>query len=729
MKHLECLVIGNSPLTLKCIESLFYAGQNIVAVISDSSDVISWCLSNNINQYEAIPSNLLLNKYHCIFVDQPAIPLVKKTAFAVIENLSLNNSQIDRLDFSLPAKLATTWSLSFKNKSLTHTTEVLIDKELLLGQFSDIKDRLNFNTFEEVIIACSRDDYTFLYKPEKTIEAKSLQLNLAQCEVAELPPNDVKNYLLRAVCEVFIAKYLNLTNIVFYNLSDSFIPKLGLDAIALGSYQTRRLNRSLTLRKVLSDFISVRDKNYKNFYFPTEIALSTEEKQPENNGTNIVKIINNHWNFDATGRVTVFYTRNSFIWKPLLKALDQFISQVGKNLDQKISDIKILDFEEKSNIFKQLNPNYAPYSEKQHYLTLFNNSVKKFPKNIALETENVSLNYKQLNEKTDKIAQSIRVHLQNRTQERIAIVLPKGLDFYFAVFSVFKSQCIYIPIDTELPFERITYILKDSKCSLIITNEHIKSILSKSNTSIDIATIGTLDLSKDINIALHSCSQSLPPEGFSYMIYTSGSTGEPKGVLISSSSLACLARTQIENFSITNQSRVLQFSSTSFDASVLEFSIALAAGATLIIPKEKKLIGEALLSFIDAKRISFVHLPPTVLNSLKPRSFSTLKKVVGGGEACPSKLVSDWLPYITLYNSYGPTENTVCATLFKCKSNYPSTTIGHPLKHVKAYIVNDQLELLPQGIPGELILSGQGVCGGYFGKDTLTKGKFLLSRN
>ncbi|HEY5954559.1 MAG TPA: amino acid adenylation domain-containing protein, partial [Terrimicrobiaceae bacterium] len=217
------------------------------------------------------------------------------------------------------------------------------------------------------------------------------------------------------------------------------------------------------------------------------------------------------------------------------------------------------------------------------------------------------------------------------------------------------------------------------------------------------------------------------PNDPAYVIYTSGSTGHPKGVLIAHRGLINLVA-QNEAFGIRAQSRVLQFASLSFDASVWEIFTTLCSGATLVMGSREELLpGPALAQFLKTRRVNVALIPPSLLRLLPPiEEFPDLETLVSGGEVCTTELVQRWAPGRRFLNAYGPTEATVCVTLGECRACTDSPPdIGRPLKNMRAYILSDCLEPVPIGVPGELCIGGVGVAIGYLNRPELSAERFV----
>ncbi|MGB8955814.1 MAG: amino acid adenylation domain-containing protein [Tumebacillaceae bacterium] len=216
------------------------------------------------------------------------------------------------------------------------------------------------------------------------------------------------------------------------------------------------------------------------------------------------------------------------------------------------------------------------------------------------------------------------------------------------------------------------------------------------------------------------------PDSLAYVIYTSGSTGRPKGVLLEHRGLANLVQAQRDAFSIQTESRVLQFASLSFDASVSEIFTALCAGAMLCLASKSDLMpGSALVNTLHTNSITVVTLPPSVLALLQPEDVPSLQTVVTAGEACSLELAKRWSTGRRFLNAYGPTETTVCATMARLHPETERVTIGGPMINTKVYVLDKCFQHAPMAVAGEIYIAGAGLARGYLGRPDLTAERFI----
>ncbi|WP_369206698.1 amino acid adenylation domain-containing protein [Streptomyces sp. PU-14G] len=212
-----------------------------------------------------------------------------------------------------------------------------------------------------------------------------------------------------------------------------------------------------------------------------------------------------------------------------------------------------------------------------------------------------------------------------------------------------------------------------------------------------------------------------------YVIYTSGSTGRPKGVAVTHRGVAALVATQAGRLGVTADSRILQFASPSFDASVWEMCMALLSGATLVLADQSALApGAPLAGTVDTHRVTHVTLPPAVLPAMPEGSMETIECLVVAGDAVSPESVATWSAGRRMINAYGPTETTVCATMsgpLTGEGEVPP--IGRPIENTRVYVLDGALRPVPPGVAGELYVAGESLARGYLGRPALTAQRFL----
>ncbi|MEU3370407.1 non-ribosomal peptide synthase/polyketide synthase [Streptomyces sp. NPDC006660] len=299
----------------------------------------------------------------------------------------------------------------------------------------------------------------------------------------------------------------------------------------------------------------------------------------------------------------------------------------------------------------------------------------------------------------------------------VALLLPRSLNMVLAQLAVAKAGAAFLPVDPAYPDERIALMLRDAAPALTLDAKEVAAWLAEGSDDVPGHRPTDADRGRPLDL-----------DDPAYVIYTSGSTGTPKGVVVTQRGLAGFAAAEAAHYQVAEGDRVLAFATPSFDAAVLELCASLPHGARLVVPEPGPLLGEPLARVLRAERITHTLLPPAALATLDPRTPATLpdlKTLIVGADACGADLVERWAPHHRMVNSYGPTEATVVATWSApLTPDGAAPPIGRPLPATGAYVLDAQLRPVPDGVPGELWLSGPALARGYLGRPGLTAARF-----
>lgn len=353
---------------------------------------------------------------------------------------------------------------------------------------------------------------------------------------------------------------------------------------------------------------------------------------------------------------------------------------------------------------------------------LFERQVEHTPDAVALSFAGQQLTYQDLNHRANQLTHYLR-ELEIGPEVPVSICLERSLEMIVAMLGVLKAGGAFVPLDPAYPEERLAFMLHDARVALLITK---KSLIARF-TGHAITTV-CLDTSQHIlaQYDTHDLRGTESLENLAYVIYTSGSTGKPKGVMVRHRGLCNLFQAQRQAFGMTAQSRILQFASLSFDASVWEIFMALLSGATLHLETRDALLpGPSLEDVLRHQGITIATLPPSALALLSEKNLPALQVLVTAGEACPANLVTRWAPERRFFNAYGPTETTVCATIARCEHGNRNPPIGRPLVNMQVHILDEELHAVPAGIAGEVYIGGIGLARGYLGRPELTAERFI----
>lgn len=353
---------------------------------------------------------------------------------------------------------------------------------------------------------------------------------------------------------------------------------------------------------------------------------------------------------------------------------------------------------------------------------LFEATAAAHGERTAVVCGQTTLTYRELNRRAERLAGHL-AQLGVGRGDCVGLWLPRSAEVYVGLLAILKAGAAYVPIDPGYPVERVEFILSDSKCKALLT--HSRSTGLARFFSGQVVTLDTppAELGESRNSPPDRCRPS--PTELAYLIYTSGSTGKPKGVEIEHRSACHLVRAEGRIFHVQATDRVYQGFSIAFDASVEEVWLAFHSGAALVVgTEEMQQAGPDLSRLLTEAGVTVVSCVPTLL-AILDQDLPTVRLLILGGEAFSDSLARRWCrPGRRVVNTYGPTEATVIATYSDCDPAKP-VTIGRPLPNYSAYILNDRLEEVPQGEPGELCLGGIGLARGYVGREDLTRERFI----
>ena len=419
---------------------------------------------------------------------------------------------------------------------------------------------------------------------------------------------------------------------------------------------------------------------------------------------------------------TVTYNTDLFEEKYIKRFLTHYkrlVKLFTENPKEKLSNIALVD---------KVNNSLLKYTKSdltKKYSFVFNDFekiTKKFPDKIAVQYKNNILTFDELNKAANKLSNYL-LSKNVKPEMRIGVFVERSFDMIISILAVMKAGCVYVPIDTVYPIDRIKSIVNDAEIEVIISHsKHCNKIEEIVNEVVCLDTeeenLKTMD---DSNPNVFLDEQNL-----AYSIYTSGSTGKPKGVMLTHKGLSNLVKNQTQIFGITKESKVLQLASLSFDASVSEIFTSLVNGATLhLVSQDVLLSGSALINEINERKVSVATIPPSLLAVLPSDKLPELKTLVSAGEACTKDVVQKWSNGRKFINAYGPTEVTVCATTYNIENSDEILSIGSSINGINSYILDENLNPVPVCVPGELCISGIGLARGYNNMPDLTAVKFI----
>ncbi|MBW4890917.1 amino acid adenylation domain-containing protein [Mucilaginibacter sp. HMF5004] len=344
---------------------------------------------------------------------------------------------------------------------------------------------------------------------------------------------------------------------------------------------------------------------------------------------------------------------------------------------------------------------------------IFTTSAQQFADKTALIFNDESITYSELNNWGNAIAAYLNKQGINHG-DKVGVWWQRGLDLHAVILGIIKAGAAYVPVDREMPAERVETVMKEVEANACFSKQPL-------NVTCKLLKVPARPKQGEV----FPTPQGPQPDNCAYVLYTSGSTGTPKGIPIGHRQICHLVRSEQSVLQIQPIDKVYQGFSVSFDMWCEETWISYFAGATIWVADNttSKAIDE-LSSVLREQRITVLHAVPSLLAVVEDDNLA-LRIVNAGGEACTRQVLDRWAkPGRQFYNSYGPTETTVTSNMGTLNPG-DAIMIGDPLPNYNVAIVDEQLNVVPRGERGELVLSGPGLSGGYVKLPELTKQKFI----
>jgi amino acid adenylation domain-containing protein len=410
------------------------------------------------------------------------------------------------------------------------------------------------------------------------------------------------------------------------------------------------------------------------------------------------------------------------------------LQAIVANQEMRISELPLLSPAQRHQLLVEWNDTQVDYPHDLCIHELFAEQVERNPDAVAVAFEEQQLTYDELNCRANQLAHCLR-SLGVGADVLVGICVERSWEMIVGLLGILKAGGAYVPLDPEYPQERLSFMLADTQIKVLLTQQNLVEKLQKHQVK-----LVCLDTDSPV---IAQCSQDnaiAPPiadvqaTNLAYVIYTSGSTGQPKGVEVVHRGVNRLLF-GVNYVHLDETQRFLQIAPISFDASTFEIWGALLHGARCVLFPESIPTAKSLSEEIHKHGITVLWLTSALFNSIiddDPQALSEIKQLLIGGEALSLAHVNrafETLPFTQIINGYGPTESTTFTCCYpiprKIETTIESIPIGSPIANTQVYILDDYLQPVPVGVPGELHVSGAGLARGYLNRPELTQEKFI----
>ncbi len=457
--------------------------------------------------------------------------------------------------------------------------------------------------------------------------------------------------------------------------------------------------------------------------FDVSFSFNAEPAPVQQPGVTQLKISNNTSKYDLTvigeydhEQLVFIFQYNTDLFSPerimsWMSYFKELITQVIHDDQQQIAQLHVYADDQEKAMFTPV----AAAVEQETITSMFEKQVAATPAATALAFEDKQLSYEELNEAANKLAWRLK-ETGAGPETVIAIIAERSLEMIVAMLGVLKAGAAYLPVDITYPAERIQAILRHAGVTTVLATREMPGI-REGYQVIDLLEKITPKKGNTRNPAVQGGAQDL-----AYMIFTSGSTGTPRGVMIEHHSIVNTLKWRQHYYGFQPGEVSLQIPSFAFDSSVEDiFSMLLCGGKLVMIKEEQRLDMKHLHSLISKHRVNYLLMVPGLYKELlqcqSGYDLSSLKAVTLAGDSFSADLVQihfERMPRTKLLNEYGPTENSVCSTIYEFDKDHTEVLIGKAISGVVCHVLDKDLRHCPPGLPGKLYVSGAGLCRGYY---------------
>ncbi len=402
--------------------------------------------------------------------------------------------------------------------------------------------------------------------------------------------------------------------------------------------------------------------------------------------------------------------------------------------EQKLSKLRLLTDAERHQLLVEWNAGLTAQWKDQCVHQLFEAQAARMPDAVAVVFEDEALTYGELNRSANQLAHYLRRRGVG-PDTAVGICMERSIEMVVGLLGILKAGGAYLPLDAGYPPERLLFMLEDAGVSVLLTQEGLRQSLPRHKTEYLCIDTGWEEIARESTAnALGGATTA----NLAYVIYTSGSTGQPKGVSVSHGSVVSLFEATESVFDFDKRDVWTLFHSYAFDFSVWEiWGCLLHGGRLVVVPLWVTQSPAEFYDLLRKEHVTVLNQTPSAIRQLvdlkqevrRTAKDLSLRLIICGGEALRKELASQLLVWgVPLWNFYGPTEATVWAAMKRVESvgsQEGFVPIGRPISNTQIYLLDERLELVPVGVPGELHIGGDGLARGYLNGPKLSVEKFI----
>ncbi len=426
-------------------------------------------------------------------------------------------------------------------------------------------------------------------------------------------------------------------------------------------------------------------------------------------------------------RVFVEYATDLFDRPRIVRMIghfEQVLAAAAADPTVRLSQVPMLTDAERQQVLHEWQGPAQQYRRAPVH-QLIAEQAARAPDAVAAVCAGAELTYGELERRAGLVARYLRERGVTR-EDVVGVGLERGLDVPVALVGVLKAGAAFLAVDPSHPAGRNDEVLRDARARFLISQEPLRDRLPTAPDRELLALDAVLADAEPL--AGRPLAELADADSMMYVLYTSGSTGRPKGVVVEHGAMCNYMQWLGDTYEMRPGARVLQYASLVFDLAEAEIFTALSRGATLVlVPEDAKLSPPALSALIRDERCTYIGAPPALLGLVDAGPYPDLRGLLVGGEAFSGDLVNRWnLPGRTFVNGYGPTESTVGCIRYICEhiTWRSSPPIGRALPNRTAYLVDEWNNPVPVGVPGEILIGGEGLARGYLGRPDWTAERF-----